>query len=565
MHTVFINTTKNVIGGRFDSLKNAKDLKKLMYVDCPLDTWYDEENGYQEVTLKIADFIDTYNDVSNDYNIVVYADMVMLFDLLKINFFDADRVEQAFLSKLCQRGISRLIASTLLKKLNEDGRVPSEKPVLLLELPATKEVPAGIDSITWQTEALRSFLHLVPMDQLQQKLTAETEKKQVPLSEIVDEVQKSLKIDLCELYQESIRIMADSVTMDGLPVQRACNNLYDAIEKLFEKDCASNLAISEYHTNKRTQKLSLEVYTKHNFLLQCLILDCINSETAFNGENEPKQIPELSEAEWETVKNTLYRKQRTYEVERKKLANLSSDFTKLNLAPSLYMLAREKFGLNESGNIKSEYVIRTEPKKKNNDAKASEKDSLEERREELAAQNGAVQTWFTKSEYKPYDSAGDAYTAVYGKATADEYCQRATDLANHHLNLFNKLNMHVKRVMANYSGRSISNAPPVLRKRTVNIGQNIDESEKNDYKYAKRHGADLIPEEEATETVIDTAKRSYISMIMECLKFDVGRGIAMTNIKEQCDWFVKRIRKIEESLKKLLWIFVVLCVTLAVV
>ena len=145
MHTVFINTTKNKIGGRFDSLRNAKDLKKLMYVDCPLDAWNDEETGFKCATQQIANFIDTYNYVNNDFNLVVYVDMLEAFDLLKIAFFDANSVEQALLSQMCKRAIARMIASTILEQLNKDGRKPAEMPVLLLELPKTQEIPSGID------------------------------------------------------------------------------------------------------------------------------------------------------------------------------------------------------------------------------------------------------------------------------------------------------------------------------------------------------------------------------------------------------------------------------------
>ncbi|MBQ9930356.1 MAG: hypothetical protein IJO72_06225 [Oscillospiraceae bacterium] len=567
MHTVFINTTKNSIGGRFDALKSARDLKKLMYVDCPLDAWYDEEKGYQEVARKIAEYIDTYNDVGNDYNLVIYVDMLSFFELLKIRFFETDSVQQTFVSKLCKAAVSRLMAATILEKLTEDGRIPSEKAVLLLELPATKEEPSGIDPTARQTEAMQTLLHLLPMEQLQQKLTEGKDKTAVPLAELVDEVQPGLKIDLCKIYEANMRIMADSVTLDGVSLQRACNDLYGAIEHHFKVDCTNNLAISEYHTNKRTQRLSLEVYTKHNFLLQAFILDCINSETVFDADGTVKQIPELSEQEWDAVKEKLYRKKRLYEVVQKKIANLSVDFTQLMLAPTLYMPAREKFGLNENGLMHTEFVTQevTSRKKKKKGEKTAQADDLTEKRQELVEQRGVVQNLILPTEYKPYDSTGDAYDPAFGRVTADEYCKRATDLANHHLNLFNKLNLHIKRAMANYSSRSISNAAPVLRKRSVNMGQSVDDGEKNDYKYAKRNGANLVPEVEPTETVIETSKRSYISLMLEYLKFDAGRGIAMVNIKRQCDWFINRIRQIEESLKKLLWIFVVLCVTLAVV
>lgn len=40
-------------------------------------------------------------------------------------------------------------------------------------------------------------------------------------------------------------------------------------------------------------------------------------------------------------------------------------------------------------------------------------------------------------------------------------------------------------------------------------------------------------------------------MILEYLEFCAGRSVAVTDIEEQCDWFITRVYQIKESLKKL--------------
>ena len=185
------------------------------------------------------------------------------------------------------------------------------------------------------------------------------------------------------------------------------------------------------------------------------------------------------------------------------------------------------------------------------------------KREELALQKGVVCNWFDEKTYKPYDTSGEEYTSKAFGLTAAEYSEKAEDLANHHRNLMDKLSGHVVRAMANYAGHSISNIPPILRKRRVNHGEDIADSAKNDYMYAG--GVNKKEDFTPTESLIQISKRAYVSIMLEYLKFDAGRGIVVSDIKKQCEWFVNRVKQIEDSLKKLKWILGVLSGTLAAV
>lgn len=577
MHTIFINTTKNVIGWRFDSLNIAKDLKKLMYVDYPLDRWNSETKGYETVVQQIAEHNDTYSYVSDDFNLIIYVDMIDVFDLIKVNYFDADDSEKTLLVDACKAAIVRLISETLIKKLNADERTPAEMPVLLLGMPKVKELPSGVDKTKQQVEAMMKVLGFASMEQMNQKL-ADKDKTQVEITDLLDESKKDVQFNLYSIYRKYAQIMIDSVRKDGVPVERASDNFYRSVTTLHSSDCIHNLMTSEFHSNQKTITLSKEARTKHSFLLQCFILSCVNDKSVFDREEKVKQIKELSDSDWDKIKLALCKKRKKYEIQQRKIDALNVDYTKLGFAPPLHMLARESFGLNESGNISREYAVRETEKENNVKSKAKDKDdkqkdpedksdvdSLMKNESELVEQRGIVKNWLDNSVYKKYDSSGDEYIANMGSATADEYCARATDLANHHLNIFNKLNMHIKRTMSNYSCHSTSNMPPILRKRSVNMGESAADSDKNDYIYAKRNGGEIVKETEPTETIVETSKRSYVSIMLEYLKFDAGRGIMMRGIKDQAEWFINRIKQLEKSLKKLIWIFAVMMVALAVV
>lgn len=566
MHTVFINTTENPIGGRFDALKSAKDLKKLMYVRCPLPSWLDEEGGYRSITEQIATFIDTFNNVNNDYNLVIYVDMLQVFDLLKIDYFAEDVVEQLFLREFCKGAISRLISTTILPKLNDEGRPPIEMPVLLMEMPEFEELTGSYDAERWKENALSKILGIAPFDQLKMKLASEGKDTRITVADLRDEEKKDARLDLSAAYEQKLQVFVNSVCIDGISFQRARDDLCDSIEKTFEGDTSRNLAISEYHTNKKTIKLSLEASTKHNFLMQCYVADCIRDGTALVEGKEPKRVQKLTEKEWDAILEELFRKKRGYEFVRQRIADLSTNYTELGLAPHMYQLLIQKFGLNENGNVKSEYVIReVEEDQENKPEKevGSKRREAMRKREELSKENGVISNWFDENQYKPYDTAGEEFTSGSLASSAAEYCEKATELANHHLNLFDKLSSHIVRSMANYAGYSKSNVPPILRKRKVNHGEDVSDSAKNDYVYAG--GLDKKVDTAPTESLIRISKRSYVSIMLEYLKFDAGRGLAVHDIKKQCDWFIERVKQIEESLKKLKWILIVLSVTLAVV
>lgn len=586
MHTVFINTTNHPVGDRIDVLKYEKKFKKLLYVKCPLTVWNDEYKGFKGALKTIAEYIDTYNDVDNDFNLIVYADLIEISEYMQLSLSDAEPVAQQAIYDTYRDMVLRLFASTIVRELNEAGRSPADKMLLLLEQPQIKQVGYGKEMHGAELsqyekarlDAVLSLLSILPMEELEKRL-ANPEGDQSGEAISLCDKRSNRKTDkgfrFFDLYQDKIQIMIDEIGKDNVPITKACLNLSNGVSASYVSD-SKTVLISEFYTDRISTNISLEASVKRNILMQCFILNCVYDQSIYkkqDGETVPQRVPQLSEEKWDEVVAAWVQKKKAYACEERRIARLADGFVEIGLAPRLRQIAREKFGLDRSGNISNEYVLQDpsqDSKKSQNKDRRKDSGSPSNKgkaiiKTELTEKTGVVQNWFTNDEYRLYDSDGDeCISQIHGLLSADEYCGRATELTNHHLQIIDKLNIHVKRIMSNYSGRSISNKPAILRKRSVNAGERVSQSIKNDYQYAAKNGEEYVEETQPSETVIETSKRSYVTILLEYLKFNAGRGVAVADIKEQCEWLIDHIRRIEESLKKLRWIFVVLAIFIGV-
>lgn len=577
MHTVFLNTSKNAIGGRVDVLAIEREYKQYTHIDCPLSAWYSPDNGFEKCALKIGEQIDIHKEITNDFNLVVYVDFLEMQEFFR-RLFNADNclIENAFY-EVTKSLLARFFASTIYSELEKLGREPNEKMLLLIEQNQRRDVNASqnIDNDNLRsemdklkTDVVLKLFGLPAVDEMIEKAKALGDLKafSASMAEIIDKNTGVIKgIDLKNLYEKNISIFLEDLSDPKNNIERVCYALADGIEKLYTSDCNNRVVISEFITDRRSANTNKEMDTKRNLCIQLFILDCIDSQTIYadeDGANKiAKSVPILSNADWKELATKLAKKKSICEHEEADITNITQSFTDMKLAPTLLRLPGEKFGLDESGNLAKKFSVKTKKKEK----KKSDDDSpkpIGETTSELVEENGRKLNWFNSSEFECFDTIGSEFIDdVSGILSADEYCERATALANHHLNFMNKLNIHVSRVMSNYAGRSLSNAPAILRKRKVSVTDESVNKNPNDHKYTD--GA-KDPETMAVESVIQNSKRGYITILMEYLKFNSGRGVAMTSIKEQCEWCINRIRDIEASLKKLAWILGVLSITLAV-
>lgn len=572
MHTVFINTTQNRLGVNIDVLKHEMELKRMMYLDCPIGSWTDSKNGFKKAVQSISDFIDSYSGVDNKYNLMVFVDVAELIGSMQIPFSTMDVSEQTAVCSFCVDIATRFIASTVLNELETVDRVPAENTLLLLELPKLKKVDYDIDLYKHKPAAIAKLLRLLPDAEIIAKTSESRDNgNRVSVKDVVTDAPDGIIADPCELYGNYIESMLEELKK-GAGFNRAYEGLVSLINTASNDDRNHLISVSEYASNKAVRNSSLEVRLKYDFLLQSFILDCITSKTTHYKAGDrlvPKTVPVMSDEQWERVLKVLSDKKKCYEDNEREASRLDVAYTEMGLAPPIYVPAREKFGLDESGDISHKYAIREvveNTPKSIAQLAAGDKDGMLDKSVELAEEIGVVQNWFKEEEYKLYDSDGDEYVGEDNKLLSpDEYCEKAAELANHHLNIINKLNLHIKRGMSKYSCRSMMNEPPILRKRAVNTGEKAALSIQNDYKYALKSGADFVIETEPSESVIESSKRSYITLMNEYLRFISERTVKLTSIKEQCEWFINRVQQIKKSLSRLMALFVVLAVFIGVV
>lgn len=572
MHTVFVNASGNTVGGRLDVLGMEKEFKRFIMMDSPLPQWYDRDRGYDRCALRLGEMIDSYQEINNRFNLIVYVDLMAIPEYGAVCGRDTDVVEQNVTYELLRGAVTRLMVSTVYDRLDALGRRPADKLLLLLEQNARKGENRGnevlgkdLHTIKEKTKAevFLRLLGLPTMEELENKLRqTEPENVEKTLSQLLEQGREGQKLlRWTELYENQIHTFVKSIAEDREPVSEACYAMVAAMERRFEADCSTSAVISEYVTDRRSGYTNKELETKRNLLIQCFLLDCISSESIYDDASAVKQVPAPTEEEWETVLRCLAVKKKSYERESWEVQRMEADFTELGLAPELLKLPWERFGLDETGNIKRKLVIADNPAKKKNKKKQKQAEPADdpqkrEQEEVLVDRHGCVVNWLPGSGLEFTDQDKPAETE------AGNHRKNALAMANEHLLFLRNLSLKISRVMANYAGNSLSNKPAILRKRYVSTGDDEAYDVAKDYKYIPGL---KIEEDAPVETVRMTAKHAYETLMTEYLKFNASRSVSVSTVREQCQHFINRVRQIEESMKKLLSMLLVLAVALLVV
>lgn len=251
-------------------------------------------------------------------------------------------------------------------------------------------------------------------------------------------------------------------------------------------------AVAFFKTNKSARaiiRLNLSFY-----LIKCIERESIYVEgtpNQFPREVMPFQIHTADEfAAFFSSKCACY---------RQKLNEINSQtktYSDLSLAPKLYACEFSKFGLKKSGEG-----------------------------------DGSMRTQLL--EGFPRFDEGKREPASIGKASPEKYCSEAKEVLLYHEQYLANVREHVSDALSNYAGRSRENRPALLQQ--------------GEYQYA----SEKKTEKENLETVERHALRAYRSMTERYLIGCKSRPVSASDIKEQYEWFVARIRQIQDSLSKI--------------
>ena len=591
MHTVLINTSQTPICDRMDALWMEWEYKQYFVLECPLVAPQGLDKGFEGCALSIGEQIDVYKDINNDFNLILYVDYLEMEKHFRELFpdYDSNRWTENMVYEIARGALMRLFATSLYNQLDKQARLPKEKMLILLE----QRYRAHDNESDYMTNDLRTHKTDVRIAVLCKLLGLPTEQEMAQMAEsaadgeaLVTALREAAQknhvvtngVDWQAIYATQLESFYQDVAANKDHVSIACEALEKAVAHLYNSDRSHSVLVSPFITDRRSLNVNKAQNTKRNLLLQMFMWDCIHSKSIYADGCEdgtvPRTVPQLSNDDWQELVTLLDRKKMGLEDKEQETRNMEQEYQMLGLAPPLYHLPNEKFGLDESGNPRKRPVPRVrsaDEDKKKKGKKDGEEQNQEDNGPERLNDNEYVEwedvndrktNWFG-TDYTPMDVEGEAYTRdVGGKLlSADEYCLRAEELTKHHEDFMNRLCQKVGSVMSNYAGRSETNAPALLRKRKVSANDARRDAGVNDYKYTD---GERVNEEDVAENVIQRAKRSYLTLLVGYLEFNAARSVAMATIREQSGFFIARIRAIEKSLKILYTILIILAVFLAV-
>lgn len=554
MHTFFINTSAKDFTDGIDILDIQREIRKYSSFRCCLSAWYETGKGYESCALKISELINSYKDVKNDYNLIIYVDLLEFAEIAaRLTANTGAFPGEGPVYTLMQQIIIHLLHETICAKLDELGCVPGEILVIFEQNATIRITGDGIKLADIKADHVLSLLGLPTEDALRQAFrkdpgTFNPEAAQSGGHPFIPGIDK--------LYAEQIRCLYDSVK-SGSSIDRCTDQLLRHVEGIYTRE-NHTLQVSHWITNRRVLRENVQMNVKHTLQLQLFLLECTDSETTLQNKADarrgkapiPKTVQDPGE-NWSKIIAGLLNKQSIYQKRYQETASLSDRFLSIKLAPELLVFDHALFGMDEYGAKAVELSLvdgENTASKPENEGK--EQGILSGKRKAIVATRKKRNNLFTETKYKPFDYDGTQGESkrIRADAPTEYYVEQAHKVRLHHIDYLKKMKDHVSNVLSNYAGRSLENDPALLSQRRVSVAEEYQEDTAIEYRYAQ---AGQPADTRKLDTVKGVAAAAYETALLSYLEFCAGRSVAVTDIEEQCNWFVNRIHEIKQSLKKL--------------
>lgn len=574
MHTFFINTSGMALDHYKEILEMQQETRKLVSLECPIDTWLDEEAGFKSCARRMGELIDSYKEINNDYNLIVYVDLIAYKPYTSLPF-DKHQERYACVQALYAL-LTRYIRETLVRELYECGRDPQGVVIVFEEnrRPQDGEGEYSEYFKQMQRAAVTSLMGLPSAEVMNE--TAKAHLAQYGTENVpafaqrlcaagCSELHKGLLSCYDDLWDTFLREMAASET-----AERPMQEFTDRVMEQYGKDGMEAHTVS-FVTNRRAGAVNKQECAKRDLRLYFYLLDCVENNAvicpvsgdASGRDCRPTPFPSM-DGKWEYVFAALKAKADVFRKKHRETVALKERFSDLKLAPELYEFDHERFGMDEFGVKNRELFVRdAEPEKDDTPRGTDGPVPLDTKKKEVVAEDKQAGQLFPREQFRPFnyfaENAGDEKFWNF-RTEPEEFIRKATEVREHHLNYLKKLGVHVSEILSNYAGRSVENEPALLTKRRVSLAEEDFEDDGRGYRYRK--GA--AKETRTLKTVSGVANEAYTTVQREYLKFCAGRTVAVTDIEDQCNWFVTRIHQIADSLKKIAKIVLGLLIAIVV-
>lgn len=542
MHTFFINTSEKELENYDGFFEVQHETRQLVSLECPMSKWQDKNAGYEACVDKMGEMIDSYKDITNEFNLIIYVDLLPYKDYTSISM--DKHLERSSCLAAMHAMLKHHICATMVKRLNDYGREPKQVLIIFEENPLPKDSDNGSDDgknriyryikklLRWEDreESIGKLIESLPeksltakdfCDMLERECQAKPEEYKAPVFD-----------GILYTYLNHIDVML--IDSKKKTIQTIINNLCKRILEGYSDDDEVETVI--FQTNRRVDVENKQANARRELRLCFYLYSCVEDQTIYEVRNidpysdDENRVKQFYDINWDKVGLLMNEKTATYKQKKREISNIKETFSKLGLAPELYSLDKKRFALDEFGKHENE---------------SDSRESLLDEYKDFDSLGDKLSP--SKSAQKNTFSVGD----VSINTTADEFLSKAKKLRDHHLNFVYKVDNHVSDRLSNYAGRSRENELAILQRRKVNLDDEIFEDEL-DYQYAASNAdGKKDPEEQQLNVVEDVSKRAYSTSVLDYMEFCAGRNVALTDIEEQYNWFEERVEQIKESLKKI--------------
>lgn len=545
MHTFFINTSKTEFKP-YDVLFDIHlENKTLVTMQCPLGDWWDEEKGYRACVKTMAGMIDGYVELNNAFNVILYVDLTENAGYAAIPRDPMNQREREEYCEALQRIYRYLFLQSMTHDLIEEGREP--KSVLIMfgvdkkheHGGVVKDAPApeGINSDLLKLLGIREDAAAEPAGSESGGKAAEPAdeigaKAEAMYRELLELRKQALPAGLNdEFLKDILREWCQTAVQSGVQAasQRVVNLFRDTARENARRASLCMVSAPYDYVAARFDKciraMSLLNIAIH--LLKCVESNSIYEESADDANGKPKPFITYNAKE---IVDLLRKKQTLFSQKEREIKKLETQYTDLGLAPTLYKFDHEKFGLKENGE-RTDAGVRG-VKKPLLETKDNFSDLCKE--DEGAQKQGG--------------SAGAQKQG--GSDDLEKLIKDANRLKQEHHDFLDKLKRTADTVLSHYAGRSSENNPAMLTTGGYNYCADADKKQR---------------EQATIETVKDSSETAYRSALREYMSFCARRTVTLTEIDDQHDWFIAKIKRIAQSLKKLKAVSVILLVAMVVI
>lgn len=545
MHTFFINTSKTEFKP-YDVLFDIHlENKTLVTMQCPLGDWWDEEKGYRACVKTMAGMIDGYVELNNAFNVILYVDLTENAGYTAIPRDPMNQREREEYCEALQRIYRYLFLQSMTHDLIEEGREP--KSVLIMfgvdkkheHGGVVKDAPApeGINSDLLKLLGIREDAAAEPAGSESGGKAAEPAdeigaKAEAMYRELLELRKQALSAGLNdEFLKDILREWCQTAVQSGVQAasQRVVNLFRDTARENARRASLCMVSAPYDYVAARFDKciraMSLLNIAIH--LLKCVESNSIYEESADDANGKPKPFITYNAKE---IVDLLRKKQTLFSQKEREIKKLETQYTDLGLAPTLYKFDHEKFGLKENGE-RTDAGVRG-VKKPLLETKDNFSDLCKE--DEGAQKQGG--------------SAGAQKQG--GSDDLEKLIKDANRLKQEHHDFLDKLKRTADTVLSHYAGRSSENNPAMLTTGGYNYCADADKKQR---------------EQATIETVKDSSETAYRSALREYMSFCARRTVTLTEIDDQYDWFIAKIKRIAQSLKKLKAVSVILLVAMVVI